>query len=298
MHMMWRVVAVAGLAMAARGWGEEIELFRASAAGVEAWSWGGAKVKAQGAELRIAEANPDADYGDAYIADRLPYLEGGVVEMDVSAIESGRYTLQILGFKGDAHVYTAEPVKDASRAGSQRVQLPAPGLQADTQSLLLKFWVGGEGSAVRLRELTYRAPVRSEQAVVDERFRDPAAWQVEADQLAVAAAAPGLRFQLQGAHAFAPAALARPFELAADRLLLAHVVSAQGGVTVQVETFDAAGAFAGAVDVLKNIGAGWHAASLGNVAWPSGATRGRVKLWVSGAAGAGATLDRLLVVPR
>lgn len=297
MHVMWRVAVVVGL-VTARGWGEEIEFFRASTAGVEAWSWGGAKVKAQGADLRIAEANPDAVYGDAYIADRLPYLEGGVLDVDVSAIESGRYTLQVLGFKGDAHVYTAEPVKDQAQAGAQRVRLPAAGLQPDTQSVLLKFWVGGEGAAVRLRELTYRATVRSEQALLDEHFDDPAAWQVEADHLAVAAAAPGLRFQLQGAHTFAPAALARPFELAGDRLLLAHVAAVPGGVTVQIETFDATGAFVGAVDVLKSVGAGWHGAALGNVDWPSGAIRGRVKLWVSGAAGAGATLDRLMVVPR
>jgi len=297
MHMMARTL-VAGLAMLAVARGEEIVFFRASSAGPDAWSWGMAKAKPQGAELRVSEANPDANYGDVYVSDRFPYVAGGLVELDVSAVESGTYTLQLLGFQGDAHVSTAEPVKSVAQAGVQRVKLPVAGLSPDTQSLMFKLWVGdAEGAASRVKELVYRVPVATEGATLDERFRDPAVWRVEADRLSVAVEPAGARLQLQGAQTFGPAGHTRALPVTRAGLLLVHIASIQGTLTVQLDTFDASGAHVGAVDVIKHAGAGWQAASLASVEWPAGATTYSIKLWLGGSAGATALLDRLLVVP-
>lgn len=293
----WAVwIVLAGAAVAAA---EEITFFRSSVAGQDAWSWAGARAKAQGPDLRIVESNPEADYGDAFVADRFPYLDGGVIRLKVSAVESGTYTLQVLGFKGLLHASTAEAVKDVARAGDHEVRLPAPGLDADTDTIMLKMWVGGaEGAATRVRELSYSAPVKTEAALLDDRFADVGAWQVEADRLALTRGPTGAALQLQGAHTFAPASRAGTFSRRTDAVLLVHVVSAPGTVTAQLDTFDAAGAYLGAVDVIKDAGAGWHAAVLSRAPWPAAAESYALKLWVGGNAGAVTVIDRVMIVPR
>lgn len=292
-------VAVALLMTLAGARAEEIVFFKSSQAGPDAWSWAGARAKAQGAELRVVEANPAGDYGDVYVADRLPYVEGGVIRLDVAAVEKGTYTLQVLGFRGESHDYTVEPLKDLAATGPNDVSLPVEGLGADSDSLLLKLWVGGaEGAATRVRDLIYSADVDVRGALLDDRFAAGGGWQSEPDRLAVAYGPAGASLQLQGAHTFAP--LARPGSLSLTRAHLAvlHVASVEGTVTLQMDAFDATGTFLGAVDVIKDAVAGWHAVSLSAAKWPDGAVSFAPKLWLGGNAGARAIVDRLLVTAR
>lgn len=296
---MKTTIVMAGLALCAgMVRGEQVVFFQAARAGAEAWSWGGAKVKAAGTELRVVEANPEADFGDAFVSDAFPYFSGGEVELSVAAVESGTYTLQVLGFKGDAHRSTADVVKDVGTAGTHRIPLPAQGLAADTQSIMLKLWVGGaEGAAMRIKDLVYRATIPSEGAVVDDRFQDSALWTVEAGRVTATPGPAGMQFQLAGSHTFGPAAFSRRLPVGASEILL-HVVSTQGPVTIQLDVFDASGSHLGAIDVLKNVVAGWHRADLGGVTWPTGAATCGIKLWFGGAAGASTVLDRILLIKR
>lgn len=287
------------LAVCATARAEDLVFFKASTAGQDVWSWAGARAKMQGGELRLIESNPAGDYGDAFVADRLPYLDGGVILLDVSAVDSGTYTLQLLGFKGATHASTAEPVKDVAQPGRHEIRLPAPGLAADTDTVMLKLWVGGaEGAVTRVRELTYRAPVNTERALVDDRFADLGAWTVEQDRLALARGPSGAVLQLQGSHTFAPASRRGTLPREQDAIVLVHVVSTPGTATLQLDTFDAGGAFVGAVDLIKDAGAGWHAAPLSRAAWPGGAASYALKLWVGGNPGSATVIDRIVVAPR
>lgn len=277
---------------------EEVSFFKASAAGEEAWSWAGAKVKLREGELQIAEANPAADFGDAFIADRLPYLPNGVITLDVSGVDAGMYTLQVLGFQGDTHASTAEPVKDKSQPGTARIAVADLGFPAGTETILLKMWVAGaEGASTRLRELSYGAVVDTAAAQLDETFADLARWQPDAGQVALAAIPGGAEMKLQPAVPYASAALPVRVERQAGRLLLLHAPAVNGSVTVQLDVFDAAGEYLGAVDVVKGVGAGWHGALLDRAAWPTGAATYSIKLWLGGNEGASAKLARVLVCP-
>ena len=74
-----------------------LTIFSARVAGVDAWSWGGAKVKQQPQGLLIKEYNRGGNYGDAYLSDSLPWLPDGTIKLTIKPVK-GLYTVQLICF--------------------------------------------------------------------------------------------------------------------------------------------------------------------------------------------------------
>ena len=128
---------------------EEWNLFQASSAGADVWSWGGARIKQDGAELVILENNADGDYGDVYVSDRFPRLPGGVIKWQVGRVMAGTYTLQVLAFRGDTVVGSVDLAKDSAGTDMKMAQVDSMNLPPEADQLMFKVWVSGaEGASV------------------------------------------------------------------------------------------------------------------------------------------------------
>src|ERR1041385_6490092 len=126
---------------------EEVRLFQASKAGEEAWVWGGARVKRKGDKLVVTLHDKEKGAGDTYVATRFPYLPNGKIELAVSEVLHGDYTLQVLGFRNNAHVDTAEVVAHSTVPAKKSFLLKDAGLTKAVDEIVLKVWVGGANDA-------------------------------------------------------------------------------------------------------------------------------------------------------
>lgn len=274
---------------------DELNFFTATSAGEEAWSWGGAKIRKEAGGWRVTESDPAADYGDVYVADRFPYFPQGVIKLDVTRVEKGFYTLQLVAFHGDQAIGHVEPIRDWAGTGLKTVELSQLQLPAGTESILIKLWAAGaEGATFVLRELLYSTQLDMESPPLFDRFLDAAAWKsdgaVELSKGRVSLA-PGSE------HGALASAARMPVDPRCDLVFrIAEISNAR--MTVQLEFFDAAGQFKGPVDVVESVGAGYHGCRLSRVPIPEGSATFGIKLWFSGGTNSYAVLDRLIVAPR
>jgi hypothetical protein len=290
--MIWIGLAVRAAAAPV----EEITFFQASAAGPDAWSWAGARVIDSGGKLLISEQNKDGDYGDAFVADAFAYYPSGRLVLDVDSVREGVYTLQILCFKGKEMFHSVDAIKGSRKPGRHPIELSTLSLPPETGSVMFKIWVAeSEGAAVRLNDLVYTVPIIPEKVGFDARFTDPAKW--AGDQARLTRSGTIGRLELTGTATFGSILnTARRPNNPDDRILLQVQPVAGSTVTLQLVAFDAEGMHLGSVDAIKDVGAGWHGARLGSLAWPDGATQFEFKIWLGGKAGATADLMRLLIL--
>lgn len=276
--------------------GEDLVLFSAANAGADVWSWGEARIERDGALLNITERNRTGDYGDVFVSDRLAYLPGGLIKMDVKRVLSGGYTLQVLAFKGDSHVATADVVKDSIRVGPQILKLGATTLPEDTEAVVFKIWVAGmEGAGILLRELKYYLPIDDASVLMDLRV-DPTT-SCAADNVLWTPAAGGGTMALPPEFTYGSVLFPQYVDRDGAETLVLHTTDLRdGSITAQVVAFDEQDTYLDSRDVLKRVESGLKTADLGTLEWPEGTVKFRVKLWLEGTEGCSAVIRRVLVV--
>jgi hypothetical protein len=292
--------ACAALAVGRAG-AEEVVFFQSSTSGSKAWSWSSARVseRADGA-VAITESSPTNTAGDAYVTDFFPYVPSGRVLFDVAEVARGDYTLQVLAFRNFVHFQTVTVVNHDSNPGRHEFSMRTLNLPEKTQSVLFKVWVAGaDGASVEVRELRYSDEIDSATAILDDRFTDASAWLPEANRVTFFPAAEGpATLALVPPATYGSLASAVGFNIDLANEMLFYVPKAEKGAvgTLQIDVFDKAGVFLEAIDLVKDVPAGHHVASLGAVKWPDGAARFHPKIWISCKDSAGSlSLSRLLI---
>jgi hypothetical protein len=294
------VLVAAAIAAAARA--EDIVYFEASKAGHDAWTWNDARVSEKDDGMVITESSPTNSAGDAYISQHFPYIPSGHVLFEVADVTKGDYTLQVLGFKKGTHFMTVTVVNHATSSGRHAFDLRTLNMSDETETIVFKVWVAGADSAsITIRELRYASAIDAEKIILDDRFQEPQAWNVDA-KLVTLSMPEGLpaRVSVNKGAAFGSIAYTSSFSRDQDEEILLHIPETDKGcvVTLQLDALDEGGTFISAVDVLTDISSGYHIAQLNNVKWPAGTSSFSPKIWVNGMPGAGASLDRMVIYKR
>ena len=298
-------VALMGVSLilsAGRAAGEDLTLFKASSAGPDVWAWGDAKLKQEKNGFSIQENGKQGPVGDVYVLDRFSYLPQGVIELDVGRVAAGTYTLQVLAFKENANIGTVDVVKECKVAGKQQFPLGSIKLPAETETISFKIWVGGvKNASILLNDLQYTASIPQEKITYDKKITS-STTEIVTDKTSWMPSESGGTIALKSndpsgiiGSALLPDMLKNPKE---GTLLLDVPSVRNGNITVQLVAFDDKAAYLNSVDVIKKVGAGWHAVRLDQVQWPEGTDSFKVKIWLGGDAGAVATaaLQRVMVV--
>lgn len=276
--------------------GEELRLFQASQAGVEAWVWSTARIKPQEDRFVVREHNPEGDYGDTFVANRFPYVPEATVAIAVDRVISGDYTLQVLGFKTNVHTATVKLVEAATEPGRKTFRLKDTGLPADLDEIMLKLWVGGApGASTVLADVTLSLPLDRYKVLLDESFQALDAW--EKDNVTVKKDGQGLVIGIPSGVTFGSLLMPHRIPAGGKRLLLWHIPRLDSGdASLQIVLFDPQGTYADSVDALKNVRAGWHGRWLPLPGWPAGAASFQIKVWVGGNPSLAVRPGRLLVL--
>lgn len=277
--------------------GESLELFKASTAGADAWVWGDARIKDQDGLLVVTEESNSENYGDVFVSDRFPFLPRATVQLDVVDVPKGNYTFQVLGFKGQEHVATADLAKSSTESGLRTFTLDELGLPPDVEQIGFKVWVGGvEGATTRIKELSYIADLAHTRVLLDERSENLKTW--ENESLVLSTDPLGRTVLGLGSDSAYGSILNRQAVDQHDHLiLLLGLADVQdGSVSAQLVLFGPDGAYQDSVDAIQHAGAGWHSASLDPLFQTQSASSFRVKLWVGGGASTRIRLNRLLVL--
>ncbi len=288
---------IMGMAMwSVTGKASEIELFRASQAGEKAWVWDTAQAKQTNGKLLVRLHNAAGDSGNAFIADRFPYFPNEKIEVTVTEVPRGNYTLQVLGFRKDHPVATANLIDGSVATGRQQFDLKAAGFGKGVDQVMFKVWVGGaKAAAVLLDDLVLTLPLDGFTAALDESFQDAAAW--ENESLAVSNSPAGLLFTLKPGTSYGSVRGLKRLAQQPGLTLLWNVARADAGdASLQVVAFDSDGKYLTSLDVVKNAQAGWHAAALDSLSWPAGTTSFEIKIWVGGEPSAVVRFGRLLIL--
>lgn len=292
---MWAIGMLLALA-AVSAVAEEIVFFDAAAQGDAVWSWGSARIKQdESKRLVIRETNPKGGYGDVYPSDQFPYVPEAKLDLDIARIFAGTYTLQILCFRGPL-LKTIDVIKDSSEVRSRTIRMSDIGVPPETQSVMFKLWVANaKGASMVLKNLRYTLEVPGGRKLADFDFKTLAQW--ETNNLAAVTSDKGAILMLGTNATTGCVWWMRAFPVAKNGAIILHVPQVSRSVaSLQVDTFDAGGAFIKAVNVFENVGTGWHGSPLSVLEWPESAAHYQVKLWVSGVDGSFAAFDRLLVL--
>lgn len=276
---------------------EDIELFRASKMGDAAWVWGGARLKEKGGQLVIKEHNSDAAYGDVFMADKSPYFKDALVDLNIEDC-SGALTPQAVAFEGDKYLASYDLAAQIAEPGSYTFDFKDSELPAETETILFKFWIGGEeGAYAAIRDLVYRLPITDEDVLIKERFEKKDAWETQDTLLGIAVA--GAKLSIQPGKPYG-AMLYMPLisKEEGTMLLLDAPMVQNGNISMQLVAFDDIGEYLRSIDVLKEVGPGMHVVDIDKVSWPPQAEQYRVKLWIGGQPNATALLNRLMLIRR
>lgn len=274
---------------------EDLELFRASKLGDSVWVWGGARLKKKGDVFTITEHSQEADYGDVFMADKIPFFKDALVDIVIQNA-TGAVTLQALGFKGDDYLGTHDLLSQIAEPGSYSLDFKGAVLPEESERILFKLWIGGEeGATASIRDLVYRLPVKDENILINDRFAKTAQWETQDTLIGVDVA--GAKLTLQPGKTFG-AILYLPLIPKDENtlLLLDTPVVLNGNISVQVVAFDDIGEYLRSIDVLKEVGAGMHVVDMGAVSWPPQSEQYRIKIWIGGAVNAEALLSRMLLI--
>lgn len=289
----WMTIALALCAACVRA--DEIVVFSSASAGADAWVWSGARVKQDGDALVITEKNPEAAFGDTFLADRFPYIPEGVVSIDVADM-AGRYTLQILAFKGAEYLKSLDLVMDSAMKGPQTFRLKDVALPPDTDHVTFKMWAGGlEGASVRLKDLRYVLPVASERILLDKVFDAMSA--AEPEQVRWTPGENGATMTLAGEQEYGSVLLPDVVRKPAGGFIMLDLPEVSNcTVTAQLVIFDGNRDYLESKDALVRAGAGFNMARLDAVQWPAGAASFQIKLWLGGKPDCVARIRRIVVL--
>ena len=274
----------------------DLVFFKASEAGEEAWGWDNAKMVKQGTDLIITENDAKLSYGNVYVSDRLAYVPDGVIDLKVSQVLLGKYSVQVLAFQGNTHIHTADIVKATAEPVSKQLPINAIGLPPFTETILLKVWVSdAEGASILLDDLVYSMPLDPARILVDEPFSDATKW--TPDKTTLTPTHQGTSLALQPGETFGSILYTTRFQRSeVDRLMLDLAPVKNGVVTVQLACFDAAGKYTESFDLLKDLNGALYAAQMSLAQWPDNSTQFDVKIWLSGQDATQANLRRLLLL--
>lgn len=274
---------------------DEIVVFSSASSGADAWQWSGARAKQDGEVLVIMEKNAEATFGDAFVADRFPYMPEGVVSIDVEDIV-GRYTLQVLAFKGAEYLKSLDLVMNSATKGLQSFRLKDVALPPDTDHVMFKVWAGGlEGASVRLKDLRYALPVAPERILLDKVFDATSA--AEPEQVRWMPGENGATMTLAGEQEYGSVLLPDLVRKPAGGFIMLDMPEVSNcTVTAQLVVFDGNRDYLDSKDALVRAGAGFNMARLDAVQWPAGAAHFQVKLWLGGKPDCVARIRRLVVL--
>ncbi|MBU0678730.1 MAG: hypothetical protein KJ626_11505 [Verrucomicrobia bacterium] len=277
---------------------EDLTLFSAAEAGADAWSWGGARVKASGDNLLLTENNRYGPYGDAFVSDHLPYIPSATIKLDVAKVVAGKYTLQAVCFDGASVLRSVDIVATSSKTGPQMLSMSESRIPRGTDSIVLKIWVvEEEGAAIELKDLTYSVSIKSEYVLLDSDFRDASSW--EADGVTLTPGDDKAVLTLQDGKEFGSLLHNATFQKQGGKLVLIKLADVESArLTLQILVFDRQGKYLHPVDIAKDLSSGWHGFLTRDITWPEEAGTFRFKLWLSGDKGGSASPERLLVVAR
>lgn len=291
------VLAGAGIALA-----EDLVLFKASSAGPDAWGWGEAKLKKDKDGFAIQENGKQNSVGDVYVLERFAYLPEGVVELDINRVSAGSATLQLLAFKGDAHIGTADLAKEIKVGGKQQFPLKGVQLPPETEMITFKIWIGGaRGAAMVLNDLTYSASIPADKIAADKKITSDTTG-IVTDKTSWMPSDKGGTIALLTTDAsglIGSAVLPDVFKNPKEGMLLLDVPSVRNGnISVQLVAFDEKSAYLNSVEVINKVGAGWYAVPLWKVQWPEGTDSFKVKIWLGGTSESigTATVRRVMVI--
>jgi len=276
--------------------GEDVLLFQASKAGEEAWVWGSARAKRKDNKLVVSLHSTENGAGDTFVANRFPYFPDGKVEFTVGEVLRGDYSLQILGFRNNTHVETADFVSHKTEPTKKSVLLKDAGFTNAVDEILFKVWVGGaKDAAFTIDELTYSLPLAGQTVLFDERFQNWDAWQNES--LAPRVAADGAIIALKPDTTFGSILLRQQFPKQTGLRVLWNITRIDNGdATLQFIGFDKDGHYVKSMDGAKNVRGGWYAMPVPMPGWPAEVESFQIKLWVGGQSTATARFGRLLFV--
>ncbi|MFH0953123.1 MAG: hypothetical protein V1873_02205 [Verrucomicrobiota bacterium] len=299
---MRRSLIVAGMLAgllfgAARLGAEEMVLFNMKTTGADAWSWGQAQASWDAGELVVTENNKLKAHGDIFLSDRLPYLPGGEVLMDVGQVLAGSYTLQVLAFQGNSFLLSSDLIHDALKPGPRTATLNTAGLPPFTDGILFKIWVANaEGAAIRIKDFKYFATLDPTNLIYDRVVE--ATTPVELDRLTwTPVENAGATIALITNESYGSVLFTDPIPKPDTGTLMIQIPSVKrGSLTVQFAALDGAGQYLSALDVIKRVGAGWRSTQLASLSWPEGTKSFQIKIWLEGVEEASATITRLIVL--
>jgi hypothetical protein len=275
---------------------EKLRLFRASETGADAWIWGGARIKEKLGKLLISEHNKRGETGDVFTADRLPYFEDAVIELDVDQVIAGSYSFQVLGFINEDHKSTIELVTASTDPGRNTFSLKGRNMAEGVNRIAFKFWVGdAEGASMKLNDLVYTLRVDEEKIALDHRFRDKEEWQEE--NLLIGLTAEGAGLSVLPGKTFGAVLRDQRIERADVDTVIFELDDVSGGdVTLQLVAFDPENNYLESFNAIKKVTSGIHAVRLQDLPFPGNADWFAVKIWLGGGVSAKATLKRILIV--
>lgn len=275
---------------------EDLRLFQASKAGDQVWVWGGAKAKLKDGKLVVSLHNSEGEAGDTYVGMRLPYFPSGKVEIAVRHVAAGDYTLQVLGFKNNAHVDTVQLISHATAPVSKSFTAKNVGLTNGVEEILFKVWVGGATNAsVIIDDLTYSLPLDGYETMFDEHFQKMESWENEG--LVLNVSQNGTVLTLKPDTTFGSILLQKQFPVQDGMKLLWNIGRVDDGdATLQFIGFDKDGKYVKSMDGAKNVRGGWSSMSIPATGWPPEVASVQIKLWVGGRATASARFGRLLLL--
>lgn len=276
---------------------EELEIFRASEAGEEAWVWSDARMKEKMGVFTVTEHNKEGMFGDVFTADRLPYFPEGLLTIEVDQLPmSSTYGIQLIGFSGAEHIDTADLASDEADTGRNGFLLQGHPMAPAVESVAIKLWVGGcEGASMKMNDLVYTINLPEDRVLYRETFREEETFQPEG--VLTTADKHGMLLRLKPGNAQGALLHTPMFDLAdvATAAISLHDV-VDGTVTVQAVLFDADGSYVGSEDVLERIGTGTHTARVADRPWPEGAEQFSLKFWLGGKPSTHATIERVLML--
>ena len=285
------LLGVMGFSVA--GWAEEVTVFSAAEAGPDAWTWEGARLTEEGANLKLAKDKGESC--DVVLADRFTYLPDGVVEFSVDRVVSGTYSIQVLAFKGGDYLGAVDLVKDSMFAGTKTVPLKDLKLPAETRFVTFKLWISKDlGSSVLFKEIRYYVPVVQTSILYDLAVGTTTSGLV--DQATWSPGEKGGRLALLPGGSVGSVVFQDKIEKPArGKLLLKASDVKNGTLTVQVCAFDGAGNYLDSVEVINRAISGMSA-DLGSITWPELTETFQVKVWLGGGAGTSAVIQRILIL--
>ncbi len=287
------LLAMIGAAMALA---EDLEIFNAQTAPEAGWGWSEARIRKRGDKLIVTEINKTGVVGSVYFDQRFPLLSAGRVVLDVEAVPSGVYTLQVLSFLGSSPLLSDEPVKNSNRPGRFDISVSDLKLPTEAQSILFKLWLGqSEGANMILNNLRYYIPLPPEDVIFDDHFADSAKW--SATDSILRPFSSGYEMTLSEGKPYGNILLNHDFASDGHSWLLVHIPKVERGtITVQLVAFDSNGDYSQSIDAIVAVGAGWHGVRTDSIEWPPKVGKFQVKIWLGGDSNCSAEFARLLLI--